>query len=139
MWIEQQPPGLSRDHRRRCVETFKRSVFGPGSHAASLKVQVARLLAGDDDVITDPAGEPLDFGSGSLGDGASGFIPSGVGISKGAGSHASGFLTYEHLHQLIEGLLHDKGYYPIQPLGAGPQECLAQLLPAPNFLPALNS
>lgn len=43
MWIEQLPPGLVRDPRRRCVEALRRAMFGPGSSAASLKAHLAKL------------------------------------------------------------------------------------------------
>jgi len=32
MWVEQLPPGLARDHRRRCVDAFRRALFGTGSN-----------------------------------------------------------------------------------------------------------
>ena len=41
MWVEQLPPGLARDHRRRCVEVFRRNLFSTGSNAGSLKVCTA--------------------------------------------------------------------------------------------------
>ncbi len=30
MWVEQLPPGLARDHRRRAVESFRRHLFAQG-------------------------------------------------------------------------------------------------------------
>ncbi|GLC33389.1 Serine/threonine-protein kinase Nek10 [Pleodorina starrii] len=63
MWVEQLPPGLARDHRRRAVESFRRHLFAQGSHAGSIKASLAKLLHGASDLVTDSAGRPIDFGS----------------------------------------------------------------------------
>ncbi|GIL90749.1 hypothetical protein Vretifemale_18423, partial [Volvox reticuliferus] len=63
MWVEQLPPGLARDHRRRAVESFRRHLFAQGSNAGTVKASLARLLSGASDLVTDAAGRPIDFGS----------------------------------------------------------------------------
>ncbi|KAL6759499.1 hypothetical protein V8C86DRAFT_2573506 [Haematococcus lacustris] len=128
MWVEQLPPGLARDQRRRCMEVFRRQLFGPGSSPATLKSHLARLLSCDADIIREatspspaalggtgggpgsggpmgPLGRPVDFGLGG----------SAAGQAQGQGQGLDGCLTYDQLHQLLESLLVEKGYYPVQP------------------------
>ena len=125
MWVEQLPPGLARDPRRRCVEAFRRLLFSPGSNPASLKLHLAKLMSSDGDLISDSDGGATDFGAvGTMGDG-------GVdGLGSGGG------LTYDQLYQGIEGLLSDKGYYSSLNDGSvaffSEQELLEQL-PLPSF------
>eukprot|EP00195_Chlamydomonas_chlamydogama_P014873 CAMPEP_0202909088 /NCGR_PEP_ID=MMETSP1392-20130828/48237_1 /ASSEMBLY_ACC=CAM_ASM_000868 /TAXON_ID=225041 /ORGANISM="Chlamydomonas chlamydogama, Strain SAG 11-48b" /LENGTH=1008 /DNA_ID=CAMNT_0049598709 /DNA_START=59 /DNA_END=3081 /DNA_ORIENTATION=- len=97
LWVEQLPPGLQRDHRRRCVELFRRHLFGAGSSASTVKAQLVKLLASDADIIRDPMGRPVDFGNVTLNEGSS------------EGSR-DGSLTYDQLHQAIESILLEKGY-----------------------------
>eukprot|EP00983_Pelagomonas_calceolata_P019759 624208-Pelagomonas_calceolata.AAC.1 len=40
MWVEQLPPGLARDHRRRCVDAFRRALFGTGSTPQALNADL---------------------------------------------------------------------------------------------------
>lgn len=87
MWVEQLPPGLARDPRRRCVEAFRRFLFAPGSGPPSLKMHLAKLMASEGDLICDAQGRPVDFGALPLGEG---------GLDGGNG----GGLTYDQMHQV---------------------------------------
>ena len=88
MWVEQLPPGLARDPRRRCVEAFRRFLFTPGSGPPSLKMHLAKLMASEGDLICDAQGRPVDFGALPLGEG---------GLDGGNG----GGLTYDQMHQVL--------------------------------------
>ena len=70
-------------------------LFSSGSGPVTLKYHFAKLLSGDGDPIRDPKGDPVDFGSVPLGDGGGG----------------DGSLNYDQLHQILEGLLCERGYY----------------------------
>ncbi|KAG1662637.1 hypothetical protein FOA52_009622 [Chlamydomonas sp. UWO 241] len=121
MWVEQLPPGLARDPRRRCLEAFRRLLFAPGSGPPSLKLHLAKLVACDGDMIRDGAGRSVDFGA----------VPDG---GLGGDGAAGPGLTYDQLSQMVEGLLSDKGYYSAGGPGAlvSEQELLEQL-PPPSF------
>jgi NIMA (never in mitosis gene a)-related kinase len=88
MWVEQLPPGLARDPRRRCVEAFRRLLFAPGTGPVSLKSHLVKLLGAEGDLISDATGRPVDFGAVPLG-------------GDGGPDGTSGFgLSYDQLHQV---------------------------------------
>jgi NIMA (never in mitosis gene a)-related kinase len=89
MWVEQLPPGLARDTRRRCVEAFRRLLFAPGTGPASLKSHLAKLMSAEGDLIRDTTGRVVDFGA----------LPS-MGGEGGMDGTSAGGLTYDQLHQV---------------------------------------
>ncbi|GAX79138.1 hypothetical protein CEUSTIGMA_g6578.t1 [Chlamydomonas eustigma] len=116
MWVEQLPPGLARDNRRRCVEAFRRLLFASGTGPASLKSHLAKLMSAEGDLIRDTSGRVVDFGA----------LPS-LGGEGGMDSTSAGGLTYDQLHQTIESILSEKGYYGGSAISE--QDLLEQLPP----------
>lgn len=88
MWVEQLPPGLARDPRRRCVEAFRRLLFAPGTGPVSLKSHLVKLMGAEGDLIRDVSGRPVDFGAVPLGG------EGGIEGTSGCG------LSYDQLHQV---------------------------------------
>ncbi|KAK9804225.1 hypothetical protein WJX72_002077 [[Myrmecia] bisecta] len=102
MWVEQLPPGLARDPRRRCVERFRRFLFQPATHAGAIKSHLAKLMNASSDLIDMELGAVGDLIDMELG---------AVGMDGALMGGRDGRISYEALHRLIEDLAQEQGYY----------------------------
>jgi hypothetical protein len=100
VWIEQLPPGASRDGRRRVVVAFKRYLFSARQNAGSIKSLLVKLHAGGPELVEQFSGFSSVAG-GNREDSGDGGVLSG----------RPGQVTYEELRQLIEQLARETGFY----------------------------
>eukprot|EP00873_Tetraselmis_striata_P016601 jgi/Tetstr1/436865/TSEL_025641.t1 len=98
VWIEQLPPGASRDGRRRVVVAFKRHLFSARQNAGSIKSLLVKLQAGGPELVEQFAGFGHQDG------------PDAGGADSALGGRG-GHVTYEELRQLIEHLARETGFY----------------------------
>ena len=112
VYVTQLAPPLSPSARWTLVQRYKRSLFGSGSSALTLKTHLHRLVSASTDAVGDSLEEGLGAGEGEE-------LGSGVRLVQGAlcelgeggeGSSGETTLTYEILQRSIDSLATEHGY-----------------------------
>ncbi|CAG9465206.1 unnamed protein product [Pedinophyceae sp. YPF-701] len=118
LYIDQLPPGPSRDWKRRCVERFRKHLFHPMQHGASIKTQLSKLVSGSQDLIDLTFRvEQGENGTSGLSNGDGG--AQGRTGTAGRGKRQERRLTYDALMGIIHDVLQDTGFHAARRQGLG--------------------